>query len=105
MIDPRITEWIKNGCPGAGDFCLHIPSFILLNFLQRKKLDSMITFLISDMVLQIKGGDKPTVDEIKAVCDVLINRGNEAVPVPEPKAKPKSKTKEPSILSLPKRKK
>jgi hypothetical protein len=101
MIDPRITEWIEDGCPGAGDFCLHIPSFVLLSFLQRKKIDSMITFLISDMVLQIKDGDKPTVDEIKTVCDVLMKRRNEAVPETETKAEPK----EPSILNLPKRKK
>lgn len=72
MIDPRIIEWIEDGCPGEGDFCLHVPSFILTGFLRRKKIENLITFLVSDLVLQIKDGDKPTIEEIKEVCEALM---------------------------------
>jgi hypothetical protein len=99
MIDPRITEWIEDGCPGESDFCLHIPSFILTDFLRRKTIDNLITFLVSDLVLQIKEGDKPTIDEVKVVCDALIHKSDHKMRgVPKEEGARK-------ILDLPRRKK
>lgn len=104
MIDPRITEWIEEGCPGESDFCLHLPSFILTGFLRKKTIDSLITFLVSDLVLQIKEGDKPTIDEVKAVCDALIHKDDYKMrhAAPEEEEEFFSRRK---ILDLPRRKK
>lgn len=113
MIDSRIIDWIESGCPGARELCLHIPSFMVIEAIQRNKegyfdLQSVIAFLISDLVTQVKDGDKAHPEEIKVVWDSLTGmmpdpsylrakRDIKKEAVEDPNAKP-------SILDLPVRK-
>lgn len=88
MIDHRIIEWIEDG-GSINNLSLQVPGFLLIYFLKNKRVDSLIAFLIQDLVVQIKEGDRPTIDEIQAVSSFLIT----------------GETKKTNILDLPPRKK
>jgi len=76
-IDPRVSSWVMGGFQDARDHCLHVPSFMVIDALQKKsglriEFESVIAFLISDLVCQIKSGERATAEEIHLVIDGLL---------------------------------